>query len=472
MGTSIFISYRRVDSSDVTGRIYDRLVATFDRNLVFKDVDSIPFGVDFREHLDQAVSHCQVCLAVIGRTWLEVSDQEGRRRIDSSQDFVRLELESALRRNIPVIPVLVSGARMPAPDQLPFSLQSLAYHHAAQVRSDPDFHRDMDRLIVGIQQHLGIAQPPSPQPLQPMKAQQVWRRVVPEINPKMFIPVLQKPAQRKQPFTFEVVTVNDKGQEIDRKPGQAEYRTEDLGNGITLGRVAIPGGTFEMGSKEEENEQPIHRVTVAPFWMGKFPVTQEQYEAVMGTNPSKFKGAKRPVEQVPWPDAALFCQRLSEKLGNQYRLPSEAEWEYVCRAGTKTPFYFGETITTALANYRGTDWEYDGKTYPGNYGKGPRGQFREQTTPVGKFPANGLGLYDMHGNVWEWCADHWHKSYQGAPSNGSAWTDKNNDFRLLRGGSWHFNPRHCRSASRYYSNARVENFNIGFRVVCDSPRTL
>jgi formylglycine-generating enzyme required for sulfatase activity len=264
-----------------------------------------------------------------------------------------------------------------------------------------------------------------------------------------------------------------KGQEIDRKPGQAEYRTEDLGNGITLDIVVIPGGTFKMGSREDEHEQTIHRVTVTPFWMGKFPVTQEQYEAIMGTNPSKFKGAKRPVEQVPWPNAAVFCQRLSEMLGNQYRLPSEAEWEYACRAGTKTPFYFGETITTALANYRGTDWEHDGKTYPGNYGKGPQGQFREQTTPVGEFPANGLGLYEMHGNVWEWCADHWHKSYQGAPSNGSAWTNKNdNDFRLLRGGSWHFNPRHCRSASRYYSNVRVENFNIGFRVVCDSPRTL
>jgi hypothetical protein len=167
MGTSIFISYRRVDSSDVTGRIYDRLVSTFDRNSVFKDVDSIPFGVDFREHLDGAVSQCQVCLVVVGRTWLEAKDEAGRRRLDSTQDFVRIEIESALKRKIPVIPVLVGGASMPKSEQLPPSLEPLAYRNGAHVRSDPDFHRDMDRLIAGIQQHFGNSQPPSPPPSAP-----------------------------------------------------------------------------------------------------------------------------------------------------------------------------------------------------------------------------------------------------------------------------------------------------------------
>jgi formylglycine-generating enzyme required for sulfatase activity len=444
MGTSIFISYRRVDSSDVTGRIYDRLISAFDRNSVFKDVDSIPFGVDFREHLDRAVSQCQVCLVVVGRTWLEAQDEGGRRRLDSTQDFVRIEIESALRRKIPVIPVLVGGAAMPGPEQLPPSLELLAYRNGAQVRSDPDFHRDMDRLIAGIQQHFGGAQTPPPQPLQQMPT-----------------------------FPFEVVTVNDKGEEISRKPGQVEYVSEVLGHGITLDLVKIPGGTFQMGSNEYKDEQPIHSVTVAPFWLGKFPVTQEQYEAVMGTNPSNFKGAKRPVETVSWNDAVAFCQCLGEKLGNQYRLPNEAEWEYACRVGTKTPFYFGETITTALANYRGTDWEYQGKTYPGNYGKGPRGEYREQTTPVGEFPPNDFGLYDMHGNVWEWCADRWHENYKGAPTDGSAWLSKNdNDNRLVRGGSWFNDPRLCRSAYRDSDSLDFRFNAFGFRVVCDSPRTL
>jgi formylglycine-generating enzyme required for sulfatase activity len=433
MGTSIFISYRRVDSSDVTGRIYDRLVSTFDRNSVFKDVDSIPFGVDFREHLDQAVSQCQVCLVVVGRTWLEAKDKAGRRRLDNTQDFVRIEIESALKRKIPVIPVLVGGASMPGPEQLPPSLEPLAYRNGAQVRSDPDFHRDMDRLIAGIQQHFGSAQTPPPSPL-----------------------------QQKQTFTFEVVTVNDKGEEISRKPEQAEYRTEDLGNGITLDIVAIPGGTFEMGSKEEENEQPIHRVTVAPFWMGKFPITQEQYEAVMGTNPSTFKGATRPVEQVSWHDAVAFCQRLSEKLGNQYRLPSEAEWEYACRAGTTTPFYFGATLTSDIAYYNCTE----------TYANESKGICREQTIDVGAFSPNAFGLFDMHGNVLEWCADRSHR-YQGAPTDGSAWLSiTNNSFRSVRGGSWESDPKRCRSAYRDFSPPHFSYVSIGFRVVCDSPRTL
>lgn len=421
------------------------LCQAFDRNSVFKDVNSIPFGVDFRDHLDQAVSQCQVCLVVIGRTWLEAKDKGDRRRLDSTQDFVRIEIESALRRNIPVIPVYVSGARFLEPDQLPFSLQSLAYRNALQVRSDSDFHRDLDRLIDGIQRHVGGAQTPPSLP----------------------------PTQPKQKFTFEVVTVNNKGEEISRKPGQVEYVSEVLGDGVALDLVKIPGGTFQMGSDESKNEQPIHSVTVAPFWMGKFVVTQEQYEAVMGTNPSNFKGVKRPVEQVSWQDAVAFCQRLSEKLGNQYRLPSEAEWEYACRAGTTTPFYFGETITTSLANYRGTDLDYHGKISSGNYGKGPRGQYREQTTPLEEFPPNGFGPYDMHGNIWEWCADHWQENYQGAPTDGSARLDENdNNNRLIRGGSWVDFPRLCRSASRKSPSPVFRDNYLGFRVVCDSLRTL
>ena len=144
---SIFISYRREDSSDITGRLYDRLVAAFGKPALFKDVDSIPIGVDFRDHLDRAVSHCQVLIAVIGKDWLQVTDEQGNRRLESEQDFVRIEIESALQRDIAVIPVLVQGASMPSPSDLPESLQALAYRNAIPVRPDPDFHRDVDRLI-------------------------------------------------------------------------------------------------------------------------------------------------------------------------------------------------------------------------------------------------------------------------------------------------------------------------------------
>jgi eukaryotic-like serine/threonine-protein kinase len=163
---------------------------------------------------------------------------------------------------------------------------------------------------------------------------------------------------------------------------------------VTLEMVAIPGGKFTMGSaateKERSNDEgPQREVSIQPFSMGRFAVTQAQWQAVMGSNPSNFKGDKRPVEKISWQQAREFCQKLSQQTGRPYRLPSEAEWEYACRAGTTTPFYFGETITPALVNYNGNY----------SYGAAPKGQYREQTTDVGSFPPNAFGLYDMHGNV-------------------------------------------------------------------------
>jgi formylglycine-generating enzyme required for sulfatase activity len=268
---------------------------------------------------------------------------------------------------------------------------------------------------------------------------------------------------------FEVVTVDAIGKIINRRNCDAKYLVEDLGNGVTLEMVQIPGGTFMMGSPETEEgrydrESPQHQVTVPSFFIGKYQVTQSQYQAVMDINPSNFLGKKRPVEKVSWDDAVEFCQKLSQKTGRTYRLPTEAEWEYSCRAGTTTPFYFGETITTELANYRGTDLNYEGTIYPGNYGLGQKGKYREETTPVDSFPPNTFGLYDMHGNVWEWCQDSWHDKYNDAPTNGSAWID-NNEYKMLRGGSWHDGPRRCRCASRNYYARAYRVINVGIRVV-------
>jgi formylglycine-generating enzyme required for sulfatase activity len=264
--------------------------------------------------------------------------------------------------------------------------------------------------------------------------------------------------------------------------GKADYYREELGNGVFLDLVHIAGGAFKMGAPINEGydrEKPQHDVRVASFWMGKYPVTQVQWRAVvalpkverdLNADPAHFKGDNRPVEQVNWDDAVEFCQRLSRHTGRDYRLPSEAEWEYACRAGTTTTFHFGETITTDLANYRGTDWEYEGKTYPGSYGQGPKGEFRQETMAVGNFPANGFGLYDMHGNVWEWCMDHWRDSYEGAPTDGGAWlsSDESN-LRLVRGGSWYFVPMDCRSACRLRFARDGQVNDLGFRVVCASP---
>ena len=298
----------------------------------------------------------------------------------------------------------------------------------------------------------------------------------------------------KQTFEFEVVTITDVENSgflgmgkpevtTSRRRGKAEYRTEDLGNGVQLEMVFIPGGTFLMGSPEGEtgrssDEGSQHLVRVSAFWMGKYPVTQAQWKAVatlpkvqryLDLDPSRFKGADRPVEKVSWYEAVEFCQRLSKATGREYRLPSEAEWEYACRAGTTTPFYFGETITGKLANYDASR----------TYAEESPGKEIQETTPVGQFPPNAFGLYDMHGNVWEWCADDWHDNYNGAPTDGSAWLRGNdkrsplNDKRSpLRGGSWGSNPLLCRSAIRFNTYRRDVRFNInGFRMVCGGGRT-
>ena len=286
-------------------------------------------------------------------------------------------------------------------------------------------------------------------------------------------------------FKFETVTVDQQGKIQQKTRHQARYCVDAVGRGEALTIVAIPGGVFMMGSPKnedgrDEDEGPQHLVIVSPFWMSKYPITQAQWRAAaalprvsrrLKSSPSHFKGDQRPVEQVSWEEAVEFCDRISRYTNRQYRLPTEAEWEYACRAGTSTPFHVGPTLTTDIANYQGTDWEYERKTYSGNYGEGPKGEYRQETTDVGSFPPNVFGLHDMHGNLWEWCQDDWHNSYEGAPTDGRAWL-KSGESKVLRGGSWIYFPEYCRSARRYYDQPGDRNTYIGFRVVSGPPRAL
>ena len=301
-------------------------------------------------------------------------------------------------------------------------------------------------------------------------------------------------------FEFSVVTLSSDGQVVTEGRGQAQYYTEDLGTAVKLEMVQIPGGSFMMGTSYAEAAQvaaeyhryagddanlthyadesvameiPQHSVTLRSFFMGKFEVTQAQWRAVatlpritnpLATDPSFFKGDDLPVEEVTWEDAIEFCARLSRATGREYRLPSESEWEYACRAGTGTQFHFGDTITTELVNYNGR--------YP--YGSAPPGINRRKTVRVGSLGVlNAFGLSDMHGNVEEWCMDSWHENYNGAPSDGRVWITNGGspwvgcgmDYRVVRGGAWLGGP--CRSADRnrrWWANNK--NYFTGFRIVC------
>jgi formylglycine-generating enzyme required for sulfatase activity len=240
---------------------------------------------------------------------------------------------------------------------------------------------------------------------------------------------------------------------------------DGIGEALPLHMVLIPSGAFMMGSPKAEpdrsdDEGSQHPVSLSAFFMGRYPITQAQWKAVsalpqsareLKPDPSNFKGDNRPVEQVNWYEAVEFCDRLFKSTGRPYRLPSEAEWEYACRARTQTPYYFGTKITEEL----------------GNYGGG-------ETTAVDHFGiGNAFGLSDMHGNVFEWCQDHWHSNYDGAPEKGSAWlTEAETASRVLRGGSWDSDPRDCRSAFRPTCNPDYRNNDIGFRVVCSAPSAL
>lgn len=278
-------------------------------------------------------------------------------------------------------------------------------------------------------------------------------------------------------FAFHTLQVNERGDFVKKSRQKATYFTESLSKHVTLDMVRIPAGRFLMGPTEREKEQereandsdPAQReVAVKEFWIGKYTITQAQWWAVMGREPlsprstSVVRRAKtplQPIENIFWTDAVDFCQRLSQKTGRTYQLPSGAQWEYACRAGTTTPFYFGETLTPEIANYNGN--------YA--YGEGPKGRYRETSTEVGCFEPNAFGLYDMHGNMWEWCLDGWH-AFRDEPLNTQNASSRfSNQKKSLRGGSWFYLPTNCRSAYSLTYPFHNRTDDISFRIVCLHP---
>jgi formylglycine-generating enzyme required for sulfatase activity len=763
----VFVSYRREDSIHQAGRLYDRLVTRFGSSQVFKDVDSIPLGSDFREVLTERVADCDVFLAVIGDRWLSIAGKSGERRLDDPGDFVRIEIEAALSRKIPVIPVLVANSSVPQAEELPESLRGLSFRNGLPVRPDPDFHKDMDRLIRGIEDGVSALRnrstlrgPKSRGPeaqesadkgssidlrgglsatvkkpgdtSQPLPEQfgryriikrlgqgvmgsvylaedtPLGRRVVlkvpdlgPESSPEarerfldhartaatldhpylcpvydvgeidgnLFLTmayiegqslaaligdegwpqrqgaalvgnlalamqevhkkkvihrdlkptdvVIKATGERREPviidlglgyrdnpedqrlnrlgqnmgtlaymapeqirgdlkeigpacdvyalgvILYELLTgrlpfsgsglaiagqiltmtplppsthrsgvdpaldaiclkamAKEAGDRFDSMRAFAEVlnswqerlaspapkppspeettpappesepaaksvtskptdpKTNEFAESIGIKLRLIPAGEFEMGSpysdrKVHDDERPEHKVQITrPFCIGVYAVTQGQYRAVTGKNPSRFRGLDdHPVERVSWNEAIAFCNSLSERAclkpyyrspsgevtgGDGYRLPTEAEWEYACRAGSTARYSFGDDATN-LGEYA---WHSDNS---GN-----------KTHPVGQKRPNAFGLYDMEGNVCEWCQDHYDPAYYeqspafdpDGPSPATRWRVMARwaPIRVVRGGGWSNPSEFCRSAIRGASRPGGRLDYVGFRV--------
>ena len=435
----VFISYRRKDNQYAANLIYDRLIERFSKESVYFDIDAMPAGVDFRRHIQQAVSECDVLLAVIGDHWQEL-DEHGEPRLNNPADFVRIEIAAALARDIPVVPVLVGSAQVPRENELPAELADLAYRNAREVRAGSSMTGDLHRLISGIEQALGgVASEPSPAQSETSGRVRASGTDRDEVAPKQSIEVPKW------------ATSADEDQ-------YGRWAAFELGGQQHRMRWIEPG-EFLMGSPADEpergNDEVQHTVSLtAGFWLGEMAVSQLVWQQVTGENPSHFNGENLPVESVSY-DAIqqLFLTALSRQNPLlKVCLPTEAQWEYACRAGASTPFSFGDVLSSEMANFKGSKPYYNQ----------PPGIYRKSTVPVDEFQPNPWGLYQMHGNVWEWCADGQRRHVADEKVVDPIGPDGGE--RVLRGGGWLNGGRYLRSALRIGRSPGRRNHVIGFRL--------
>lgn len=438
--TGIFISYRREDASGWAGRLQDALRREFPANDVFYDIGSIEIGEDFLEAMRRALSSCGVVIVLIGPRWLDARDEAGRRRLDDPEDWVRLEVAEGLQRpGLRVVPVLVGTATMPKAADLPEPLRSLARRNAHEI-SDKRWEYDVGQLVVALRKIPALAE-----------AEGAVGGAGADAARAEPGRVTQTPAG---PRTEHGVAPGTTA--LSLSPGTVFRDGEDCPE-----MVVIPAGEFLMGSPKGEqgrygNEGPQHKVTIGrPIAVGKYAVTFDEWDACVAAQGCSHSPddlgwgrGRRPVINVSWQDAQEYVSWLSTRTGKSYRLLSEAEWEYAARAGTTTRYPWGDAPGKNLANFVGSGSRWTGK----------------QTAPVGSFPANGFGLYDMIGNVWAWVQDCWNESYDGAPPDGLAWEGGDCGRRVLRGGSWSTLPVLARAACRYRDGPADRGLNVGFRL--------
>jgi formylglycine-generating enzyme required for sulfatase activity len=452
MATKVFISYRRDDSRYQARMIHAAFCKALPSDHVFMDIDSITPGANFRKILKDWIDQCEVLLALIGPGWIDARDPKTQqRRLDNESDFVRIEIGEALARGIPVVPVLLDDTPMPDIKFLSDDLKGLVDRQAEFVEYRT-FDTDVERLIrkLGLNQSVGGTNKPQ----QPISA------AVPASSDDLY--------RGEGRIKVEAAFAHG-APEGWFLPGNGKTEWfRDSNGGPEM--VVVPAGGFTMGSARRElgrrrDEDPQRKVTFAnPFAAGRFAVTFEEWDACVadgGCNGYRpidegWGRSRRPVIYVSWNDAKAYVEWLAKKTGKPYRLLSEAEWEYAARAGSTTAFWWGDSISTREANYDGS------YPYPKSDGSGlltatqTEAEFRQRTLPVNSFDPNPWGLYQVHGNVWEWTEDCYEDTYQAAPIDGSAATIGDSGRRVIRGGCWLSNPEDLRSAARY-------RLAIGFR---------
>jgi formylglycine-generating enzyme required for sulfatase activity len=577
MAGRIFINYRRVESLKDAQYLKTLFAKTFGAKRVFLDLGGIDGGANWLQALERQVGASDAMVVLIGKDWANLKDEQGSRRLDNPNDYVRFEISQALLRNLPIVPVSIDGAPIPKPAQLPDSLIPLTLFQAMPLRSEsfaPDAEAIAERLRavlsklrprgvppwgmgLGLAVALAAGVAAGPMVLNQLGApfldvvvpgdaqlraelDAARRRVAEAETAAKAAEARFAEAERaaksadaaREPVSQRLAAVEKERNSLVEAVAAAEKERDDARNEVASANakatglerqlaqiltsippsrdcsdcpelIVVPAGRFLMGSPrgepsrgDNEDDGNGNQVGVAipnPLVVGRFAVTRGEFAAfIMETSrgmeggcnwrngsvqthdpdrswrsPPGFEQTDRhPVICVNLEDAKAYVNWLSKKAGKSYRLLSEAEWEYATRAGTTTPFWWGYSISTSQANYNGNY----------TYGSGSNGENRQKTLPVDTFPPNPWGLYQVHGNVWEWVEDCYHKSYSNIPDatkDGAApWitgcakmgAESNDDVHVLRGGSWYDDPRYLRSASRLGLGRELRNNRIGFRV--------
>jgi len=439
----IFISYRRDDSAGYAGRLYDRLSQHFGDDNVFMDIDTIPVGMDFVEVIEESVGSCDVLIALIGKQWLTITDAQGRRRLDNPEDFVRLEIKTALDRNILVIPALIRGASMPRSQDLPDVLQKLARRNALEI-SDR-FHPEVDRLIKELDKGLGVSKsaPTRPHPVQ----RRISRGLLAGIGISVLVVIVGV-------IAF-YAGWGDSG-EFDN---EGIRKTIIAADGAPM--VLIPAGPFTMGSDSgNDDEQPVHEVTLDDFYIDQYEVTNARYADCVAAGDCTFPNPddphcteayddsdkmNHPVVCVNWEQANTYCEWRGD------RLPTEAEWEKAARGTDGQIYPWDDTAPNEeLLNFN---------------------QNVNDTTPVGSYPdgVSPYGVYDMAGNVFEWVADWYNANYYSNSPSQNPIGPSTGDGKVLRGGAWDSYDDDARASYRGNDDPDNHYDSYGFRCVAAPP---